>query len=72
MKKICIAVRSITYAQKGKDLLDRSGIAGQTVRNRNTTGCGWCIAVNESEKARVLNLFRDNGVRTSGEFYDIP
>ena len=74
MKNVCIAVRSVTYAQKAKTVLDKSGIPGRIMRkNKETaTGCGWCIAVAEHQAEQAKQQLRSQGVKITGEIYDLP
>ena len=71
MKKICIATNSVTYAQKGKAILDRSGIPSTPLKRNGTAGCGWCLAVEISQKNKAIAVLRENGVKISGEIYDL-
>lgn len=73
MKNVCIAVRSVTYAQKGKAVLDNNGIPCKILRKNKETasGCGWCVSVAENKKNAAIKLFESNGVKTTGEAYDL-
>lgn len=74
MKSKCISVRSVTYAQKAKEILRHEGIRARTVRRTTPSeqGCGWCVAVPEQDYPRAARLIRTNGVASSGETYDLP
>lgn len=74
MKKICIAVPSVTYGQKAKGLLDGIGISAFLLRKTKNTpsGCGWCVAVQESHVEEAKKHLRNNGVKLTGDIYDLP
>lgn len=71
MKKICIATNSVTYAQKGKTILDKSGIVSSPLKKSGAGGCGWCLAVDSVQKNKAIAILRENGVKISGEIYDL-
>ncbi|MBO5213375.1 MAG: DUF3343 domain-containing protein [Clostridia bacterium] len=73
MRTKCIGVRSVTYAQKAQDVLKRYGIkAGATKRSSETTaGCGWCVKVPYAQFETAYTLLKNNGVKVTGEIYDI-
>lgn len=70
MKKDLIMVSSITYAMKGKDLLERAGFRAFIMRlpkNIENAGCGYCIYVNR-DTDRAEELLRRAGIRVSGRY----
>ena len=68
MSKPLIIVSSITYAMKGKELLNKNGFHAdlvRTPRRKNVTGCGYSIAV--SDKVEDAEKFlRQNGIPIMG------
>ncbi|MBO5221604.1 MAG: DUF3343 domain-containing protein [Clostridia bacterium] len=74
MKSKCIAVRSVTYAQKAKSVLSQNGLSCSIIRRPQgtLTGCGWCIALHSDQVKKATELLRNNGVKLSGEIYDLP
>ena len=68
MGKPLIMVSSITYAMKGKELLNRNGFHAdlvRTPRRKNVTGCGYSIAV--SDKAEdAEELLKQHGIPIMG------
>lgn len=74
MRTKCIGVRSVTYAQKAQDVLKRYGIkASATKKSTATTnGCGWCVKVYHTQFETAYALLKSNGVRVTGEIYDLP
>ena len=73
MRKRCIAVRSVTYAQKAVEVLQKYDIHGTVQRNpvRSADGCGWCVAVPFTQSETAYGLLLRNGVKVTGEFYDL-
>ena len=73
MKTKCIAVRSVTYAQKAQETLKRYGIKGIPVKRSSEggSGCGWCVKVPYSQWETAFSLLKSNGVRVTGEIYDL-
>ena len=69
----CIVVPSATYAQKGVQVLQAAQIYAFSRKNPGLSrhGCAWCVTVFAEELPRVLPLFAQNGVRTTGEIYDV-
>ena len=71
MKTRCIGVRSVTYAQKGRDLLNAKGIPCRILRQQQISGCGWCIAVSGPAMTEATSFLREKGVKLTGDFYDL-
>lgn len=65
MKMICITFRSITPAQQGQRVLQRSGVEAvlqRTPRWMEEKGCGYCLRLRtENWKQAVWNL-RQSGL----------
>ena len=60
-----IAVSSITYALKGRDLLRKMGFGAyveRTPEHQNRTGCGYGIYV-RGDAAAAEHILRQHGVR---------
>lgn len=74
MKTKCIGVRSVTYAQKGQEVLKKYGIKGLIKKRTDLSpsGCGWCIEVPKLQSETAMNILKNNGVRMSGEIHDLP
>lgn len=74
MKYKCIMVRSVTYAQKAKKLLEEKGIL--TFISKQNYGdeysCAWCVKVPEKSVRDALAMMEENGVKRKGdEIFDI-
>jgi hypothetical protein len=67
-----ITVKSVTYAQKGKDILARHGIDGYIARREKGDGrsCLWCIKVRSDRAERAIELLKAGGVAMTGEVYE--
>ncbi len=68
MSKKGIKVGSVTYAMKGRDLLQKNGYKAYLTRNPypdDEDGCGYVIYVNNMDK-RCLELLRRNGISVKG------
>lgn len=74
MRKKCIAVRSVTYAQKALETLKKHGIKCEMRRApaQIRVGCGWCVSVSETQLGTVKSLLQKNGIKITGETYDLP
>lgn len=74
MKTKCIAVRSVTYAQKAQEILKRYGIKASVTRRTSgfTKGCGWCVTVPGTQSETAYSILERNGVLVTGEIYDLP
>lgn len=74
MRKKCIAVRSVTYAQKALDTLKKHGIQCEMRRApvQMRVGCGWCVSVSEKQSESAKSLLQRNGIKITGETYDLP
>lgn len=71
MSTRCIGVRSITYAQKARDILTAKGIRCRILKQNQASGCGWCVALSSANIPNAEVLLRENGVKTTGEYYDL-
>lgn len=61
MKQCYVTFRSITQAQRGREILEKDGISVEllrTPRNLQEKGCGYHLSVPESCLARALLLLR--------------
>jgi hypothetical protein len=59
-----IAQSSLTYAYKGESILRANGIGVRLVRlsgNQSQKGCGYGLAVSQSELPRAVLLLRQSG-----------
>jgi hypothetical protein len=68
MSKKGIEVGSVTYAMKGRDLLQKYGYKAYLTRNphpKNDDGCGYVIYVNNMDK-KCIELLKRNGVSVKG------
>ena len=68
VKKELIVVSSVTYAMKGKELLERNGFHAYITRLPRETenvGCGYCIYVTHDTN-RAEQLLQRNGIRVLG------
>ncbi len=68
MSKKGIKVASVTYAMKGRDLLQKNGYKAYLTRNpspEENEGCGYVIYVNDIDK-RCFSLLNKNGIKVFG------
>lgn len=68
MKKMFIVTGSITYAFRGRDLLQSKGYKAAAKRIQNVvkgSGCGWGIIV-ENDFDGATTLLRQNGIKVLG------
>ena len=68
MAKLFIATGSITYAFRGRDLLQSKGYRASAKKIKNmvkAAGCGWGIVV-ENDFENALALLRENGIKILG------
>lgn len=68
MSKKGIKVGSVTYAMKGRDLLQRNGYKVYLTRNphpQEDEGCGYVIYVNNIDK-RCFDILKRNGIKVTG------
>ncbi len=68
MSKKGIKVGSVTYAMKGRDLLQRNGYKAYLTRNphpQEDDGCGYVIYVNNIDK-RCFDILKRNGIKVTG------
>lgn len=74
MRTKCIGVLSVTYAQKAQDVLKKYGIKASVKKRSDTSskGCGWCVAVPSLQSQTAITLLKNNGVKVTGEIYDLP
>lgn len=64
MSKKGIKVGSVTYAMKGRDLLQKNGYKAYLTRNphpEDDEGCGYVIYVNNMDK-RCVEILKRNGI----------
>lgn len=68
MSKKGIKVGSVTYAMKGRDLLQKNGYKAYLTRNphpQEDEGCGYVIYVNNIDK-RCFDILKRNGIKVMG------
>ncbi len=68
MVKKGIKVASVTYAMKGRDLLQKNGYKAYLTRNPNPEadeGCGYVIYVNNIDK-HCFNILQKGGIKVMG------
>ena len=68
MSKKGIKVGCVTYAMKGRDLLQRNGYKAYLTRNphpQEDEGCGYVIYVNNIDK-RCFDILKRNGIKVTG------
>lgn len=68
MHKKGIKVGSVTYAMKGRDLLQKNGYKAYLTRNphpEKDEGCGYVIYVNNIDN-RCFSLLRRGGIKVTG------
>lgn len=70
----CILVRSVTYAQKSMNLLERKGITARISKQATHPkyGCTWCVKVRPQDLDRALALMRQENIKMTGDIYDLP
>ena len=68
MNKKGIKVGSVTYAMKGRDLLQKNGYKAYLTRDPHPVdneGCGYVIYVNNIEK-RCFDILKKGGIKIVG------
>lgn len=68
MSKKGIKVASVTYAMKGRDLLQKNGYKAFLTRNPlpdEDEGCGYVIYVNNMD-SRCISILKKNGIKVYG------
>lgn len=68
MSKKGIKVGSVTYAMKGRDLLQKNGYKAYLTRNPHPDdddGCGYVIYVNDIDR-RCFDILKRGGIRVHG------
>ena len=68
MSKKGIRVGSVTYAMKGRDILQKNGYKAYLTRNphpEDDEGCGYVIYVNNIDK-KCFDILRKNGIQVKG------
>ena len=68
MSKKGIKVGSVTYAMKGRDLLQRNGYKAYLTRNprpEEDEGCGYVIYVNNLD-TRCFEILKKNNIQVKG------
>ena len=63
----------MTYAQKAAELLRRKGIDAYIIKQteKNEFGCARCIKIREKNLENALKILNSNGVKMSGDIYDL-
>ncbi len=65
MKNCLITFRSVTPAQRGEQLLQRSGYScalQRTPRWMESRGCGYCLKVRHADVAQCVQLLQSNQI----------
>ena len=65
MKQCYVTFRSVTYAQRGRDVLEKGGIStilARTPRGIQEKGCGYHLRLPEHRLATALMLLTGNQV----------
>jgi len=73
MKFYYITFRSVTFAQRGEELMKRAGIdcsLQRTPKSWSHRGCGYSLRVRDSDALSAVTLLRDSGV-SFGKLYAI-
>lgn len=68
MSKKCIKVGSLTYAMKGRDVLQKNGYKAYLTRNPHPLedeGCGYVIYVNNMD-SKVFEILRRHNISVKG------
>ncbi len=68
MSKKGIKVTSVTYAMKGRDLLQKNGYKAYLTRNphpEDDEGCGYVIYVNKPDK-KCFEILKRNNIKVTG------
>ncbi len=68
MSKKGIKVASVTYAMKGRDLLQKNGYNAYLTRNphpEDDEGCGYVIYVNNPDK-KCYEILKRNKIKVTG------
>lgn len=68
MNKKGIKVGSVTYAMKGRDILQKNGYKAYLTRNPQPSldeGCGYVIYVNNMDD-KCLKILKNNGIAVRG------
>ncbi len=65
MKYIQLVTSTVTYANKGRDVLKQNGIKSDVkkVQGTMTAGCLFGIVVSENDTERAKALLSDNGIK---------
>jgi len=66
MEKIVIMCRSISYAQRGERLLERSNISASIVKapqSVTSEGCSYGLRVGEKNKGKAIVILKNSGIR---------
>lgn len=65
MLKYLLLCRSLTYAQCGARVLERSGITAiitKAPKAASGSGCGYCVKVSESKLSRAIRELNEAGL----------
>ena len=65
MKIYYITFRSVTFAQRGEQLLQKSGIRAALLRTpkwMESKGCGYCLRLWMADPAEPVDLLRRQGI----------
>ena len=65
MMTYCITFRSVTFAQRGESVLQKSGIhclLQRTPRWMEAQGCGYCLRLRDQDITQALQILRQQQV----------
>ena len=71
MKRYCITFRSVTYAQRGEQVLRRRGLEctmQRAPRSMSDRGCSYCLRLRPAEALQAVEALRQDGAMFSGLF----
>lgn len=73
MKYRCIMVKSVTYAQKSKKILENNGIMAYISKQNkgDQYTCSWCVRVPYFQESTAVKLLEENGVKMTGYIFDV-
>ena len=65
MKVYYITFRSVTYAQRGEQILNKAGVRASLIRTpkwMETQGCGYSLQLRTGELVTIVALLREKAV----------
>ena len=66
-------VKSVTYAQKAKKILEKKGISSYISKQDkgDQYTCSWCVKVRADQERVAVKIMEENGVRMTGNVFDV-